>query len=284
MIDKKIYEDLKSLSLDEVFNRPKIELWLNKYKSEFKTQSGFFEELSKEFTYPRSLTLYQSESQFLDTYEVLLEVLECYRNEPYYKANIEHYRTIKESKDKTDSWLQTLKLDEDKRLSKFKQLFQNTSALSGYEFVIRYPFSLPVTIKLDEVEFKYTLKFLEILERSSKSQFIGVINIINDLEVFEKKVTKTDEGGSYRRAFTRRSMIITVNDNYGSELHVKFMDDRTQLMENLKVGQEVKLYADITGEETKSDRLRYPLSLLGWDIEILKQVTNGDNRKNKSLK
>ena len=284
MIDKKIYEDLKSLSLDGVYNRPKIELWLKKCEPEYKVQSGFFEEFSKDFTYARSLTKYAFEFQFLDVYEVLVEVLECYSNELYYKEQIELYSTINEDKIQLDSWLQAHKLDEDKKQAKFKQLFQNNSTISGYEFVIRYPLSLPVTIKLDEVDFKETLQFLDILERSRKVQYIGIINKINDLEVFEKKVTITDEWERHRRAFTRRSMIITEDDTYGSELNVRFMDERTQLIEGLKVGQVVKLYADLTEKKNESDILSYPLSLLGWDIEIIKQVTNGDNRKNKSIK
>ena len=286
----KFSESIKELealsSFEGVYSKDKVEWWLNKHKLRHEKLSKNIDTLNKEFpnTHVRSISILQNEAKFLDIYEALLEVIECYSNELYYKGEMELYSTINDDKIQLDSWLQAHKLDEGKKQSKFKQLFQNTSTFSGYEFVIRYPLSLPVTIKLDEAEFKYTLKFLEILERSSKTQFIGVINIINDLEVFEKKVTKTDEGGIYRRAFTRRSMIITVDDIYGSELHVRFMDERTQLIENLKAGQEVKLYADITGKENESDRSRYPLSLLGWDIEIFKQVTNGDNRKNKSLK
>ncbi len=261
--------ELNDLSDSGLYSKDKIEWWLLKFEEEYNNLFNFFEAEKVNFTHPRNLSKYKEEAQFLDTYEVLLKVADFYRNEIYFKEQVELYDSIKDSTAQLNSWLETNKLVEGKRYKEFVYLFQNTTKLSGYEFVIRYPFSLPVSIKLDETDFKETLHFLKILEMSEKVQAIGTISLINDLEVFEKKITKTDEGESYRRAFTRRNIIISTDDGYGSELLIKFMDEKTHLLKNLKVGQRVKIYADLTGGKNEADKLGYSLSLLGWNIEIL---------------
>lgn len=263
------FMELKDLSDSGLYSKDKIEWWLLKFEEEYNNLFNFFEAEKVNFTHPRNLSKYKEEAQFLDTYEVLLKVADFYRNEIYFKEQVELYDSIKDSNAQLNSWLETNKLVEGKRYKEFVYLFQNTTKLSGYDFVIRYPLSLPLSIKLDKTDFKYTLQFLEILERSKKIQIIGTISMINDLEIFEKKIIKTDEGESYSRAFTRRNIIISTNDAYGSELLIKFMDDRTHLLKNLKKGQRIKVYADLTGGKNESEKLGYSLSLLGWNIEIL---------------
>ncbi len=266
----KPFEELENLSDSGIYKKDKIEWWLLKYEEEYNYLFNVLEAEKVNFTHPRNLSKYKEEAQFLDTYEVLLKVSKFYRNEAFFKGQVELYNSIRDSEAQLSSWLETSKLVEGERYKEFISLFQNTAKLSGYEFVIRYPFSLPVSIKLDETDFKETLHFLEILEMSEKIQVIGTICLINDLEVFEKKITKTDEGESYRRAFTRRNLIIYTDDAYGSELLIKFMDEKTHLLKNLKIGQSVKVYVDLTGGKNESDKLGYSLSLLGWNIEILK--------------
>ncbi len=267
---KNIIEELEKFNNNGFYKRENIEWWLLKYEEEYRNQFNVLEAEKINFTNPRNLSKYKEEVQFLDTYEVLLKVADFYRNEIYFKEQVELYDSIKDSNVQLDSWLEINKLVEGKRCKEFVYLFQNTTKLSGYDFVIRYPLSLPLSIKLDRTDFKYTLQFLEILERSNKVQIIGTVNIIYDLEVFEKKITKTIEGESYSRAFTRRNIIISTDDGYGSELLIKFMDDRTHHLKSLKKGQKIKVYADLTGGKNESEILGYSLSLLGWDIEILK--------------
>lgn len=288
-----LIKDLENSSHEGIYPKDKIEHWLHKYQKDYQIHNeGIGNRPSMPVTYRKDVNFNVKKRidfinktiPFLDTYEALLEVLECYNNEYYYKAEMELYTVIKSDKLKLKSWLELHKLDKGKKLSKFKQLFQNTSTLSGYELVIRYPFSLPVKIKLDEADFKETLQFLKLLERSEKTQFIGTINTINDLEFFEKKVTKTDKGESHRRTFTKRSMTITLNNTEKNELLVNFIDKRIQQIENLKTGQKVKLYADLIDGKNELDKFKYPLNLLGWDIEVIKKLNNGSNRENKNHK
>jgi len=139
-------------------------------------------------------------------------------------------------------------------------LFQNTSTLSGYEFVIRYPLSLPVTIKLDEVDFKETLQFLNILERSKKVEVIGIVEAINNLEVI-----KVNE----YQVYERQTIIIGVDDGNQSKLLVRFVKGKIALLDKIKVGQKVKIYADLIGGRNELDKQGYSLSLVGWDIKTL---------------
>lgn len=265
------FEELRKLSTNNVYNQNIIESWLFKYDSfyhELYNRIKVFENKCNT-QHIRNHKMFLMEGKFLDTYEVFMEVLECYKKESCYKEQIEIYNINgEEDKASLDKWLRNHKLVESKFISQFNQMFQNTTTPSGYEFIIRYPFFLPVDIKLDESDFKHTLQFLEILERSNRLQFIGDISAINDLELFEKKTTKTNEGVSYRREYKRRIINITSNDVQGTELKVKFMDGKTALLEDLKVGQRVKLYADII-EQNETENDGCIKNLLGWHITIL---------------
>lgn len=158
--------DLENHAKNGIYRREGIESWLLKYSLKFERVRNEIETLHKEFpdAYIRSHPKLENEAKFLDTYEVLLEIIDCYINEIYYKGQIEFYNRIKYEKAELVSWLWMHKFDEGKMQSTFNKLFQNTSTSSGYEFIIKYPFSLPVTIMLDESDFKYTLHFMDILK------------------------------------------------------------------------------------------------------------------------
>jgi hypothetical protein len=94
------------------------------------------------------------------------------------------------------------------------------------------------------------------------------IKSITDLEVFERKFFKVDGGYRFRRAFKRRSMIVAVNDKF--EIHIRFMDARSQLLNDLKVGQRIKLLMYEPDEPIDYNKLACPFNLLGWDVEVLK--------------
>jgi hypothetical protein len=169
----KFFKELENLSENGFYTKDRIEWWLLKYNEDYKhyyndkeTRPGM------KITYRADASSHRKESidllnkinVFLDTYEVLLEVLECYKNEIFYKGQIEYYNKVKEDDLELSSWLQTHLFDEGEMQTNFNILFQNTSKESGYEFIIRYPFSLPVSIKLNESDFCYTLQLLSLLK------------------------------------------------------------------------------------------------------------------------
>ena len=135
----KVFKELKSLANKGVYNKTSIEYWLHKNKLKYKNLKSDIDALERDFpnAYIRNDDRLINEVKFLETYEVLIDVLECYKNELYFKAEIE---------------------------SKFRELFQNTSTFSGYEFIIRYPFDLPVKLEVNTSDFQNTIQFIEILK------------------------------------------------------------------------------------------------------------------------
>lgn len=158
--------ELENLSENGIYRKDKIESWVLKHELRYKRLIMDIDILNREFpsAYIRNHNMLQKEAKFLDTYEVLLDVLECYENELYFKEQIAYYNRIKNDDLEFSSWLHMHRLDEGDMQTKFKQLFQNTSKFSGYEFIIRYPFDLPVTIKVDELDFKNTIQFISIIQ------------------------------------------------------------------------------------------------------------------------
>lgn len=161
-----VFEELKNLSNDGIYSRKELEWWVLKNELRYKDVCRIIDTLNDEFPdlHARSHVSYDKDGQFLTTYEVLLDVIECYKNESYHKGEMVFYNKIRNDKEELGSWLQMHKLDEGKMQSKFKQLFENTSRLSGFEFILRHPFMFPILIKFSEADFQYTLDFIDILK------------------------------------------------------------------------------------------------------------------------
>ncbi|MCH3883498.1 DUF3127 domain-containing protein [Tenacibaculum aquimarinum] len=258
----KSLKELGNLSDKGIYKRDKVEWWLMKYEDKHQTLLRFFDELKSIVKSPRSLTKYANQSQFLDMYEVLLKVTEFYRNEDYFKEQIGIYNLVKNDLGQLESWLEIHKTDKKHKYREFVSLFQDNSTISNYNLTILYPLSLPVKVKLDELDFYHVLRFLEILEKSNKIQINGAIEIINELE--DVKLNK-------HQIYRRQTLIVSVKDIHQSKLPIRFLKGKTELLTNLKVGQKVKVYADLLGGKDESNKQGYSLSLLGWSIEELKK-------------
>ena len=169
--------ELKSLSNKDIYKRDKIEWWLLKYKEDYQYHYQNKEiRPTMKITYradtkphiKKSIDLENTINRFLDTYEVLNKVTDFYRNEVYFKQELELYKSIKADAVGMKYWLAKHNLAESKKYADFVDLFQDNRTLSGYRFDILYPLSLPLKITLDESEFKYTIQFLEILDKANK--------------------------------------------------------------------------------------------------------------------
>ncbi|WP_298767339.1 DUF3127 domain-containing protein [uncultured Polaribacter sp.] len=254
--------ELENLSDKGIYKRDKIEWWLMKHENEYQTLLRFFDELKSIVKSPRNLTKYAKQSQFLDMYEVLLKVTAFYRNEVYFKEQIEVYDLVKKDIDQLNNWLEIHKTDKKHQYEEFVSLFQDNSLISNYNLTLLYPLSLPLKVKLDELDFYNVLKFLEILEKSNKIEINGAIEDINDLEVVKLNKYQT---------YSRQTVVVSNDDMHQSKLLIRFLKGKTDLLSNLKVGQKVKVYADLLGGKDESNKQGYSLSLLGWSIEELKK-------------
>ena len=78
------------------------------------------------------------------------------------------------------------------------------------------------------------------------------------------KVKLVQEAKKFDSGFTKREMVVTVEDGkYPQEINLEFVQDKTSLLDNLRVGQEVTVTFDIRGREYNG---RYFNNLQGWKI------------------
>jgi single-strand DNA-binding protein len=78
------------------------------------------------------------------------------------------------------------------------------------------------------------------------------------------KIKLVQEAKTFESGFTKREMVVTVEDGkYPQEINIEFVQDKTSLLDNLRVGQEVTVTFDIRGREYNG---RYFNNLQGWKI------------------
>jgi len=83
-------------------------------------------------------------------------------------------------------------------------------------------------------------------------------------------------------SFKKRELVVTTNTQYPQHIPIEFKQDKTALLDNYKVGQEVKVSTNITGREwvNPSGETKYFLGLEGWRIEKIadESPTDADDK------
>ena len=94
-------------------------------------------------------------------------------------------------------------------------------------------------------------------------EITGIIKVIGDTNVF----------GS--NSFKKRDLVITTIEQYPNDIIIQFTQQRCDLLNNLQVGQNVKVYINIRGREWTSSQgeIKYFNTIEGWKIEVI-QTTN----------
>jgi hypothetical protein len=64
--------------------------------------------------------------------------------------------------------------------------------------------------------------------------------------------------------FRKRTIVIATNEQYVQYIPIDFVQDKCDVLDNYKVGQEVKVSINIRGNEYNN---KYYVSLNGWRIE-----------------
>jgi len=75
-------------------------------------------------------------------------------------------------------------------------------------------------------------------------------------------VGNTEEVG--QNGFTKRLMVVETSEQYPQKLAIDFVKDKTSVLDNYKVGDEVKVSVNLRGTEYNG---RYFVNLQGWKIE-----------------
>ena len=94
------------------------------------------------------------------------------------------------------------------------------------------------------------------------------------------KIKMIDETKTYgNNGFRKREMVITTEEQYPQHIMIEFVQDKTDLLNNYNVGQDVKVSINVRGREwvNPQGETKYFNSIQGWRIENLSQVpSSGD--------
>lgn len=97
------------------------------------------------------------------------------------------------------------------------------------------------------------------------SEILGKIKVIGS----EQQVSAS---------FKKRELVVTTDSQYPQHIPIEFKQDKTALLDNYKVGQEVKVSTNILGREwvNPSGETKYFLGLEGWRIEKMAAESPSD--------
>ncbi|WP_410006867.1 DUF3127 domain-containing protein [Aequorivita nionensis] len=94
------------------------------------------------------------------------------------------------------------------------------------------------------------------------------------------KIKMIDETKTYgNNGFRKRELVITTEEQYPQHILIEFVQDKTDLLNNYKVGQDVKVSINVRGREwvNPQGETKYFNSIQGWRVENLSQASgSGD--------
>ncbi|HET8804543.1 MAG TPA: DUF3127 domain-containing protein [Aequorivita sp.] len=87
-----------------------------------------------------------------------------------------------------------------------------------------------------------------------------------------KLIDETKEYGS--NGFRKRELVITTEEQYPQVIMIEFVQDKTDLLNSYKVGQDVKVSINVRGREwvNPQGETKYFNSIQGWRIENVSQA------------
>ena len=79
--------------------------------------------------------------------------------------------------------------------------------------------------------------------------------------------------------FRKREIVVTTEEQYPQHIMVEFIQDKTELLNNYQVGQQVKININLRGREwvNPQGETKYFNSIQGWRIETLQAQTTNEN-------
>lgn len=82
-----------------------------------------------------------------------------------------------------------------------------------------------------------------------------------------KLIGETESVGT--NGFRKRDIVVTTEEQYPQQISIQFVQDKTELLNNYKVGQDVKVSINLRGREWTSPQgeVKYFNSIQGWRIE-----------------
>lgn len=92
-----------------------------------------------------------------------------------------------------------------------------------------------------------------------------------------KMIGDTQSFGS--NGFRKREIVVTTEEQYPQHIMVEFVQDKTDLLDSYKVGQQVKISINLRGREwvNPQGETKYFNSIQGWRIEALQAESPSGN-------
>ncbi|RMB63457.1 DUF3127 domain-containing protein [Dokdonia sinensis] len=90
-----------------------------------------------------------------------------------------------------------------------------------------------------------------------------------------KMIGETQTFGS--NGFRKREIVVTTEEQYPQHIMVEFVQDKTDLLNNYQVGQNVKISINLRGREwvNPQGETKYFNSIQGWRIENVQAANAG---------
>lgn len=92
-----------------------------------------------------------------------------------------------------------------------------------------------------------------------------------------KLIGETQSIGS--NGFRKRELVLTTEEQYPQHIMVEFIQDKTDLLNNYQVGQQIKVGINLRGREwiNPQGEAKYFNSIQGWRIEAVQsEAVSGD--------
>ncbi|WP_242084501.1 DUF3127 domain-containing protein [Aestuariivivens sediminis] len=92
-----------------------------------------------------------------------------------------------------------------------------------------------------------------------------------------KMIGETQTFGT--NGFRKREIVLTTEEQYPQHILIEFIQDKTDLLNDYQVGQQVKININLRGREwiNPQGETKYFNSIQGWRIEALQPESVGDN-------
>lgn len=79
-----------------------------------------------------------------------------------------------------------------------------------------------------------------------------------------KSVGKTENVGK-EKPFLKRTLVVTTDEKYPQTLPIEFVQDKTELLDKVSVGDRVEVSINLRGSEYKG---KYYSSIQGWRVNV----------------
>jgi len=92
------------------------------------------------------------------------------------------------------------------------------------------------------------------------------------------KIKMIDETKTYgTNGFRKRELVVTTEEQYPQHIMIEFVQDKTDLLNNYQVGQNVKVSINLRGREwvNPQGETKYFNSIQGWRVENIDTAAAG---------